>query len=142
MNDTPLIEMPLAEAMEKAAVYAKDNPTIASVSRTLRNEILRLRGLRPRDTPSNERLDELIAYIDGFAVELYEEGDVDDSRRMLEVASVLRHEGVPMKCSGHDEAQARIAAAVREIQILSDEYGYDPAQWLQDEVAQEGTPRG
>jgi hypothetical protein len=31
---------------------------------------------------------------------------------------------------GHDEAQVRIAQCIREIEVIADEFGYDPAQWL------------
>ena len=46
----------------------------------------------------------------------------------------------------HDVAQRKIAACVREIEILCDSFGYDPAQWLADhelpatEPAQEPVP--
>jgi len=36
----------------------------------------------------------------------------------------------------HDEAKAAITSMVRQIQIICDEYGYDPAEWLNDETAQ------
>jgi hypothetical protein len=36
----------------------------------------------------------------------------------------------------HDEAQQAIARMVRQIQIICDEYGYDPTEWLNDETAQ------
>jgi len=35
----------------------------------------------------------------------------------------------------HDEAQASIARMVRQIQIICDQYGYDPTEWLNDETA-------
>lgn len=39
-----------------------------------------------------------------------------------------------MTCSGHDEAQARIARAVHEIQVLCDHFGYDPSLWLANAI--------
>lgn len=36
---------------------------------------------------------------------------------------------------GHDEAQAQIAEHVRAIEIIADEFGYDPYEWLADEKA-------
>jgi hypothetical protein len=36
----------------------------------------------------------------------------------------------------HDEAQAAIGRMVRQIQIICDQYGYDPTEWLNDETAQ------
>lgn len=36
----------------------------------------------------------------------------------------------------HDQAKEAIAAAVRRIQIVSDEYGYDPTEWLSDAASQ------
>ena len=36
----------------------------------------------------------------------------------------------------HDEAKAAVASMVRQIQIICDEYGYDAAEWLNDETAQ------
>jgi hypothetical protein len=36
----------------------------------------------------------------------------------------------------HDEAQESIARMVRQIQIICDQYGYDPCEWLNDETAQ------
>jgi hypothetical protein len=36
---------------------------------------------------------------------------------------------------GHDDAMSSIASHVHEIQVLCDAFGYDPSQWLQDEVA-------
>jgi hypothetical protein len=40
----------------------------------------------------------------------------------------------------HDEAQAAITTMVRQIQIISDQYGYDPCEWLNDETAQPSEP--
>ena len=37
---------------------------------------------------------------------------------------------------GHDKAQELIATHVRQIQILAEQFGYDPAEWLNDETAQ------
>ncbi len=39
--------------------------------------------------------------------------------------------------SGHDDAMALIAHHFHEIQVLCDAFGYDPSEWLQDEVANE-----
>jgi hypothetical protein len=36
----------------------------------------------------------------------------------------------------HDEAQAAISRMVMQIQIICDQYGYDPTEWLNDETAQ------
>jgi hypothetical protein len=33
----------------------------------------------------------------------------------------------------HEQAKAAIAAALRRIQIVADEYGYDTSEWLTDE---------
>jgi hypothetical protein len=37
--------------------------------------------------------------------------------------------------NGHDAAKERIAACVREIQIIADEFGYDQSEWLADDEA-------
>lgn len=39
-----------------------------------------------------------------------------------------------------DCARDRIEAAVRQIQIISDEFGFDPCEWLNDETAQGDRP--
>jgi len=36
---------------------------------------------------------------------------------------------------GHDDAVALIAHHVHRIQVLCDAFGYDPSEWLHDEVA-------
>jgi hypothetical protein len=42
------------------------------------------------------------------------------------------------KCGmGHEDALSAITKHVHEIQVLCDAFGYDPSQWLQDEVANE-----
>lgn len=42
----------------------------------------------------------------------------------------------------HDEAQQSIARMVRQIQIICDQYGYDPTEWLNDETAQGSSDNG
>ena len=39
-----------------------------------------------------------------------------------------------------DDAKERIKAAVREIQIICDEFGFDPCEWLNDDTAQGDRP--
>lgn len=39
-----------------------------------------------------------------------------------------------------DCARSRIEAAVREVQIICDEFGFDPYEWLNDETAQGERP--
>jgi hypothetical protein len=50
----------------------------------------------------------------------------------------LRHPSHPTGSDGltHATAQEQIQQYVRQIQILSEQFGYDPTEWLQDEVAQ------
>lgn len=53
--------------------------------------------------------------------------------------------------NGPEDAQVCIAAAVREIEIICDEFGFDPVQWLMpdlendmpgDTVSEGGSPNG
>jgi hypothetical protein len=36
----------------------------------------------------------------------------------------------------HDEAMAAVTTMVRQLKIICDQYGYDPAEWLNDGTAQ------
>jgi hypothetical protein len=54
----------------------------------------------------------------------------DELRKQIAALSKIDEKGI-----GHDDAVSSIASHVHEIQVLCDAFGYDPSQWLQDEVA-------
>jgi hypothetical protein len=54
----------------------------------------------------------------------------DELRKQIAALSKIDEKGM-----GHDDAISSIASHVHEIQVLCDAFGYDPSQWLQDEVA-------
>jgi hypothetical protein len=54
----------------------------------------------------------------------------DELRKQIAALSKIDERGM-----GHDDAMSSIASHVHEIQVLCDAFGYDPSQWLQDEVA-------
>jgi hypothetical protein len=57
-------------------------------------------------------------------------GTCDELRKQIAALSKIDEKGM-----GHDDAISSIASHVHEIQVLCDAFGYDPSQWLQDEVA-------
>lgn len=109
------------------------------------------------DTPqrvSEERLTELISWYDGevrrmrdYALSSYPGAEdtasclhellaarpaLEALRKQVAALSRIDEQGM-----GHDDAMSRIAHHVHEIQVLCDAFGYDPSEWLQDEVANE-----
>jgi hypothetical protein len=73
-----------------------------------------------------EDVDTLARQMDGLTAER------DALKARVEALSQIDEKGM-----GHDDAISAITAHVHEIQVLCDVFGYDPSEWLQDEIAKE-----
>lgn len=55
---------------------------------------------------------------------------LEQARKQIAALSKIDESGI-----GHDDAQSLVAHHVHEIQVLCDAFGYDPCEWLQEDVA-------